>query len=98
MLVKGLSSDQFIEQLTTFDEPINLSELFLLLYKIKACIILVDLKQLDYVWVVKLPQSLYFVLKHDLLLLRHPRLVYYLYSPVFFGVLASTYSDFSIAT
>ena len=59
-------------------------------------IIFVDLKKLDDVGVVQLPQRVYLILEHQLLLLRHPRLIDNLDSPVILRILLPTYSDLPV--
>jgi hypothetical protein len=62
----------------------------------EARIIFVYLKKLDDVGVVQLPQRVYLILEHQLLLLRHPRLVDDFDCPVILRILLTTYSDLSV--
>lgn len=62
----------------------------------EARIIFVDLKKLDDVGVVQLPQRVYLILEHQLLLLCHPRLIDNLDGPVILRILLPTYSDLPV--
>ena len=68
----------------------------LLLDEEEARIIFVYLKKLDDVGVVQLSQRVYLILEHQLLLLRHPRLVDNFDCPVILRILLTTYSDLSV--
>lgn len=78
--MESLSAYQLVKQLSALDKskPVSKSQLSLLLHEVKVGFVLVNLKELDDVRVVELPEGLDLVLEHLHLLRRHARLVYYL--------------------